>query len=452
MLFSLVVQCLSPSAMVLASTVPAPPIVNSESVYIMEGRTGQELYSKKAEEPIYPDSLLPMLIAMVVLDETNIDDFILITEEAQGMNTRITGTSGEAGLTAGERLTIRQVLSAVLLANSQDASRALADIFDEEDLFLERIRAKAAELNLTGTVIESYLSGEASGKTTPRDMALAMQAFLHYPELAELARQPSYTFIPNNMVPQPRIIENHNAQVRPEDDMYLEQASAGFLSEGVTETGTFNMFITAAERGNSQFIVALSSSSTVRDNFTNSRTLFDWAGNNYRSVHLISQGDTLSYHPLEYGDNLDLIAARDVYFLAPREMTADPDFSLNFKPLDHPGDLILENQVMGTADIVVDEKIIATIDLLADQAVNLSAPQDTIEEPLWKRILSWVVLFLLIALFLAILVLIIRTVNMIRRTRKKIQRIHAKQDQLRQEREEADTRLEDQQVINRSNF
>lgn len=452
LLFTAVVQCLSPGFRILASTVPAPPIVNADSVFIMEGRTGQELYSKKAEEPIYTDSLLPMLISMAVLDEKNIDDFILISEEAQGMNTRITGNNGDAGLTAGERLTIRQLLSAVLLANSQDASRALAGIFQEEDLFLERIRAKAEELKLESTVIESYLAGEASGKTTPRDMALAMQALLSYPQLTELARQPSYTFIPNNMVPQPRVIENRNAQVLPEDDMYLEHAAAGFLSDGASDTGTYNMFITAVESGDSQFIVSLSDSSAVKDNFSNSRALFDWAGNNYRSVHLISQGETMSYHPLENGNNLDLIAARDVYFLAPREMSSDPDFSLNFKPLDDPGDMIMEGQVMGTADIVITEKVIATIDLLADTTVNLSVPAESMEEPLWTRVLRWTVLFLLIALFLAIIVLIIRTVNMIRRTRRKLRRIHDRQEQLLSAEEEAKAMKEEQQVINRSNF
>lgn len=449
LLFTATVQCLSPGFSAFASTVPNSPIVNADSVYIMESRTGEELYSKKAEEPIPIDSLLPMLVSMVVLDEKNIDDFILISEEAQGMNTRITGTNGDAGLTAGERLTIRQLLSAVLLANSQDASRALADTFGEEDLFLKRIQTKAEELNLGGTVIESYLIGNNSGTTTTRDMALAMQAFLNYPELLDIARQPSYTFIPNNMVPQPRIIENRNAQVLPEDDSYLQEAVAGFLSEGTTDSGPYNIFITAAEKDNSQFIVSLSRSQAVNDNYANSRVLFDWAGNNYRTIHLISQGDTLSNHPLENGENLNLIAARDVYFLAPREMTEDPTFSLNFKPLDFSGDMVQENQVMGSADIVVAEKTIATIDLLASGTVNLSSQGDALEEPLWTRILRWSLLVLLILLFLAILILAIRTVNMIRRTNRKIRRIHERQKNLLSSQEEIEAPEEKHLVRNR---
>ena len=454
LLLTAAVQCMAPALRASASSVPAPPIVNAESVFIMEGRTGEELYSKKADEPVATDSLLPMLVAMVVADARNIDDFILISEDAQGMNTKITGTNGDAGLTAGERLTIRQVLSAVLLANSQDATRALAADFEPSQDFLGLIQAKVLGLELKGTSIESYLTGgEASGKTTVRDMALAMQAFLDYPQLVAIAQQPSYTFIPNNMVPEPRIIENSNAQVVPGDDEYMSNALAGFLSEGTYQTFSFNMFVSGAEHSNSQFITALSNSSKLKENFSDSRALFDWAGNNYRSTHLISKGEVLSYLPLENGSNLELTASKDIYFLAPRDMTGEPDFSLNFKPLDLSGTVIELNQVMGTADIVVTERTVATLDLLAESAVSLTEVDDDVpEDPVWIRTLRWLGLFLIMILILAIIVLIIRTINKLRRTRHRIRKIQSRQEQLIQEQEEIESLTEDQQVINRSNF
>ena len=218
-IFFFIVQLSSVSLVRAEPNIVSPPVVNAKSVMILDGRTGLELFSKNPDELIRTDSILPMLIAMVVLDERNPDDFILISQEVQGMSTGISGAQEKVGLKSGERLTIRQVLSSVLLANSQDACKALSSVFATDALFLERIQAKINSLELSNTLVRTYLTTENSeDHTTVKDLALVMRSFLTYPLLPELSQQTNYTFVPNNMVPEARLIKNTNQQINQDNE------------------------------------------------------------------------------------------------------------------------------------------------------------------------------------------------------------------------------------------
>lgn len=437
-----------------ASSIPSPPVVNASAVVVLDGRTGKELFSSKPDELIRTDSILPMLIAMVVLDERNPDDFILITQEAQGMTTGITGTGKKIGLKAGERLTIRQLLSSVLLANSQDACQALSSVFASDSLFLERIREKTVSLGLGNTTVTSYLiKDETTDRTTVKDMALVMKEFLAYPQLAELSRQSSYTFVPNNMVPEPRLITSTNQQIAVGGEMYYPKAIAGFLSGHPAESDTETLFVTAAQNETSQFIVALAKSARSIDNYTNSKALFDWAFNNYKAVRLIAKGEVLSNLPLASGVSLNLLAQQDIYHLGTFEDPAKPEFSLNFKPLDVTGEFIEQNQVMGSADIIIQDTVISTVNLLSSEGLSLAQPLQTSPQPtLLDRALGVLIWVILALAFAALLVFIIRTVNIYKRSLKKQQELRTKREALLERQQLEEGRKAKQQVINRSGF
>ena len=453
-LFFFIFQQLSASVVHAAGSIASPPVVNSNAVFVLDARTGTELYSKNPESTIRTDSILPMLIAMVVLDERNPDDFILVTQEAQGMSTGITGTQEKTGLKSGERLTIRQLLSSVLLANSQDACKALSSIYATETLFLERIKEKITDLGLTGTVVSSYLvKDESLDHSTVKDMALVMKEFLTYPLLPELSRQPAYTFVPNNMVPESRLITNTNKQIDPKAEVYFDKTTAGFISNNTAETAPFNLFVSAAESETGQFIVALADSANKTDNYTNSRSLFEWAFNNYKAIRLIAKDEVMSNLPLSNGVTLNLLSQRDFYYLGTFADVIKPEFSLNFKPLDITGELIAKDQIMGSADIVINDKVEGTVQLLSSEAISLAETSLASPEPsLLNKILKVLIWVILALSFAGLLILIIRTFNFYKRSQKKQQELKLKRETLLKNKQAEATRKAKQQVINRSNF
>lgn len=432
--------------------IPAIPAVHAKSIFVMDARTGTELYAKQPDEYISTETILPLLISMVVLDEKNPDDNILITGEAQRMTTQINGDSGEVGLKDGERLAVRQLLSSVLMAQSQDAVVALSEIFESDAAFLQKIQEKISELGLAKTVITTYLSGATlTDHTTARDMSRVMQKFLENPVLAELNAQPELAFVPNNMVPEPRTIVNSNLQFNIDSDFYMAELIAGQYAPGSTELPQNNSYIGAARTNQGLFIVALGGALSSQENFEHAKTLFDWAFRHFKAVLLIQKDEVISSMPLLDGEPLELRAQRDVYHLISASVVK-PDFSLNLIPLEFPDDQIEKDQLMGSAEVVVRDKVIATVDLLANQSVNLAeattpeAPESTLD-----KVLAWAIRIGLVLFFLGSIILMIRTVNLMRRSKKRQAELRASRDELLKKKKQSGDR-ENQKVINRSNF
>lgn len=452
-IFFFIVQLSSVSLVRAEPNIVSPPVVNAKSVMILDGRTGLELFSKNPDELIRTDSILPMLIAMVVLDERNPDDFILISQEVQGMSTGISGAQEKVGLKSGERLTIRQVLSSVLLANSQDACKALSSVFATDALFLERIQAKINSLELSNTLVRTYLTTENSeDHTTVKDLALVMRSFLTYPLLPELSQQTNYTFVPNNMVPEARLIKNTNQQINQDNEQYFDQAIAGFPSSSTAEADAFNQFVTAAQSQTGQYIVALADSNQTDDNYTNSKALFDWAFSNYKAVRLIAKDEVLSKLPLSNGMILNLLSDQDLWQLGTLDAAA-PDFSVTINPLDITGDSINKNQIMGSAGVLINDKVQGTVNLVSSESISLADLSLSAPTPsLLERLFQWMIWIVLALVSLGLLILIIRTYNFYKRSKKKQLQLKLKREALLKSKQAEQKRKAKQQVINRSNF
>ncbi len=427
--------------------------MNARSIYVMDARTGTELYAKQPDEFISNEVLLPMLIAMVVLDEKNPDDNLLITQEAQQTSTNITAASGETGLRSGERLSIGQLLSALLLANSQDAVVALAEVFPDDAAFVTALQDKAVALDLDKTLIASYMADvtTATGHTTVRDLGRTIRGFLDYPYLVELAGASSVTFIPNNMVPHPRVIANINQQLDPASAVHREDLLFGFLAEASAESPLENSYGGIAESAEGRFIVTLSGTDTAEAHYQHSAALYDWAFANFQSFRLIQAGEVISSLPLPDGTELDLVAETDIFNLTDAA-ALKPEFSINYIPGNIQAGTIAKDQLMGIAEVVIQGKVIASVNLLAAQAADLSDPADTAGESVSSQLLFWAMVIGFILVVLGTIVLAIRTLNLMKRSRKRQAQLRAKRRAMLIKQREADSAREKQQVINRSNF
>ncbi|PKK40271.1 hypothetical protein ABB02_00482 [Clostridiaceae bacterium JG1575] len=416
MLLLLLVCLLLPQTIAQAA-IPSAPIVNAKSVVVMDAHSGQILYSKRPEDPLTTQSLLPMLTAMTVTKTHSLQEFLLVDESAGQGRTKIKGPQGGAGLKSGERLKISQILSALLLAQSPDALRALSSLYPSETAFLEALQGTINSLNLSQTKItELFPEKNSPDRTTASDMAKVMQAFTQWPDLLTLANQSSYTFVPNNMVPEPRVIQNTNLQVVPRSEAAYQKARAGFFSENLFEDPGNNLFIALASAKDSEFIVALGHSSNGKEAFSNSKALFDWAFNNYRSEKLIRKGEILSELPLPSKEVLTLESGEDFYFLDNAKEGEKTNFSLSFKPKEWTGKSITRHQNMGSADILVRDKVVGSVPLLASKDLTLPQENTASTEPT-RPSLPLVLLFFFGVLIL--LVLLIRTYNLYRRSLRK---------------------------------
>ncbi|MEO7803652.1 MAG: D-alanyl-D-alanine carboxypeptidase, partial [Actinomycetota bacterium] len=99
--------------------VPPPALAMGSGILVEQG-SGKILWSKDDEAIRAPASLTKILTALVVLENTNLDDPVVITPDARAV------PGGRTYAEAGWTFTVRDMLWGLLLQSGNDAAISLA--------------------------------------------------------------------------------------------------------------------------------------------------------------------------------------------------------------------------------------------------------------------------------------------------------------------------------------
>lgn len=161
-----------PGSKVTAADLPTPPSVSAQQAILIDGKTGEVLFEKNADEKGYPASTTKIMTALVALDVCKesgigIDEEVAIPKVAVGVE----GSS--LYLKENEKKTIEELLYGVMLRSGNDGATALAACMGGNlEHFIRMMNEKAERLGCTGTnfVNPSGLFDE-NHYTTARDLA-----------------------------------------------------------------------------------------------------------------------------------------------------------------------------------------------------------------------------------------------------------------------------------------
>ena len=131
----------------LAASLPAfASDVSAESAILIEADSGNVIFEKNAHKRLPMASTTKIMTAVVALENCDCDKSVKIPPAACGVE----GSS--VYLTEGEKLTVTELLYAMLLESANDAATAIAiETAGSVEAFSDLMNAKAAELGLTDT-------------------------------------------------------------------------------------------------------------------------------------------------------------------------------------------------------------------------------------------------------------------------------------------------------------
>lgn len=155
------------------------------SAYIVEV-DGRLLWSRAADTPRAPASLTKLMTALLVAEAPgHAGDVAVISPQAAA------ATGSRAGLHAGDRLYVRDLLAAALIGSANDACRALAEWRDgDEARFVARMNARAVTLGLKRTHFRNACGHDAVGhESSAADLAGLAQAAMAKSAIASLVRR-----------------------------------------------------------------------------------------------------------------------------------------------------------------------------------------------------------------------------------------------------------------------
>lgn len=354
------------------------PEILSESAYLMDSSSSKVLYSKAETEKRYPASTTKIVTAIIALENCKLDDIVTVPYEAIS---NIPSGYSIADLRAGEELTMEQVLELLLVHSANDAANIIAyHISGSIESFATLMNQKVNELGLTNTHFTNP-SGihNKDHYTTAYDLAKIMQYCMKNANFRKLAGLPSCT-IPATNKHEERTFKSTDDLVIPNSsnskyNYYYKYAVAG--KTGYTSEAK-NCLVSCANKDGFELIcVVLSVGSyagNVSGRFTDTKTLYDFAYNNYIIRKLNNKNDIITQIEIKNGSkdtkNLDLLAANDISALIPQDnlnTEYQPQIELNsnlYAPIAY-------GQVVGkvTYNINGDEY---SSDLIASHNVEIS--------------------------------------------------------------------------------
>ena len=143
------------------------PRLRAKAALVMEASTGDVLLARNSRERRPMASTTKLMTALVTIERSDLDDVF----SAPGYDPAPAET--QIGLRSGERMSVRDLLRALLLASANDAAVTLAvGTLGSQDAFVEEMNRRAAALGLRDTSFANPIGlDEAGNRSSARDLA-----------------------------------------------------------------------------------------------------------------------------------------------------------------------------------------------------------------------------------------------------------------------------------------
>ncbi len=157
--------------------------IHGQAAFLVDVDARQVLWERDPETSRAPAGLTKLITAMVAVDDAgSLDRTITVTKEATQVVPSV------MGLSAGEQLTIREVIDGLFLDSGNDAAEALATGLVPRDRFIRQMNQKAKSIGLTAShfVTPSGLDAPGHGMSAHDLAHTAAYLDAYYPQLAAI--------------------------------------------------------------------------------------------------------------------------------------------------------------------------------------------------------------------------------------------------------------------------
>lgn len=308
--------------------------VSAQSAMLLDADSGKILFSKNADEKVYPASTTKILTALIVLDNVaDLDTIVTVGQEV----TPFTASSSllSPQLQVGEQISVKDLLYGMTVASGNECASALAVyVAGSESNFVAMMNNKAKEIGMENTNFTNpHGTHNENHYTTAADMAkLAIYAYQNK-DYMEICGTHTYTIPATNMSPERNLVSSNRMFLVNdfEEDQEIKSHQPDYLYEYATgmKTGTtpysFNCLVGSASKDGMNLIVLIygdnSDAKTGEQRWSIAKNLFEFGFNNFKTYKV---ADLISNTPI-YANIID-IETDDIIGLAQLAPSFDKDY------------------------------------------------------------------------------------------------------------------------------
>ena len=256
----------------------APVRVTATAAILVDGRSGQVLYSRNPHLIWPPASTTKIMTALVAAESTPLSTLITVSPQVARFR-----DGSVVGLPAGARIPLHDLLYALLLPSGNDVALAIAEgTAGTVSAFVARMNAEARRLGATQTHFGSpHGLYTPDNYTTAYDLTVITRAALRNPTIAEIVRTKRWTFRPAGYAP--RVLYNHNK-------LLARYPGADGVKTGYVDESGLTLVASATHGGWRLIAVVLH----TRDMWGDSSRLLSYGFAHFRPTTLARAGEDLA--------------------------------------------------------------------------------------------------------------------------------------------------------------
>jgi serine-type D-Ala-D-Ala carboxypeptidase (penicillin-binding protein 5/6) len=345
----------APATAAARESLPRPQL-HGKAAIVVDAPSGEVLLEQNADRRRAIASTTKLMTALLALERANLNDVFTAPEyDALPVESKI-------NLRKGERMTVHDLLKALLLESANDAAQTIAvNLSGSRRAFVREMNARARELGLSETRYSNPVGLDDPGNySSARDLAALARRLLRNRTFARIVNMPSATLTSGS---HRRTVNNRNLLVR-------RFPFVDGVKTGHTRTAGYVLIGSATGRNRQAITVVLGEpSEAARDN--DSVALLRWGIDQYVRRPIVREGRTLAEADVKWRDEKVKLAAAGAVTLTVRRgekvarRISAPD------ELEGPLDA---GERVGTVSVVHDGDVVRSVPLVTAEEVPGAGP------------------------------------------------------------------------------
>ncbi|MCW3046988.1 MAG: D-alanyl-D-alanine carboxypeptidase [Solirubrobacterales bacterium] len=328
------------------------PVIHAPSAILVEPATGDVVFDRHGEDPRFVASTTKLMTALLTLERSS------LSRQMTAVRYRAAPAESIAGFRAGERLTVADLLRALLVDSANDAAATLAHgVAGSSAAFVVLMNRRARELGLTSTHYANPIGlDEAGNHSSAADLvklALILRRNAFFRQVTNLRQ----TTLRSGA--HPRTFPNRNLLVRT-------QPFVNGVKTGHTSRAGY-VLVGSATRGGITVISAVLGDPSEAARDADSLALLRYGLSRYHRITVMRKGGRYAQARLRFrhGD-VALVASRTVRRIARRDET------VTTRVVDAPAELdgpLPAHARVGTIEVLARGRVVGRVDLVTAAAV-----------------------------------------------------------------------------------
>ena len=289
--------------------------IKARTAILQDFLSGEILYEKKPDLPIFPASMTKIMTTVVAFDliksgDLSLDDKFFVSENAWRLS--------QAGYSSmfimvGDQISVENLLKGIIVSSGNDACIALAEgIAGTEDEFAIMMTSKAKEIGMTNTNF-SNSSGinDPNNLSTVRDILILSNYLIkNYPKFYEYFKETEFTWDRTGGDP----ITQGNRNPLLYKNLGVDGIKTGFLS--------YEKYSLAASifKNNRRLISVASGFETRNIRSKESSKILIWGITNFDTIEISKKNKVFEKLEVWLGkkDKIDVYTKEDIYKTVPK--------------------------------------------------------------------------------------------------------------------------------------